>query len=135
MKYTKENLHKYLKDYLIRECPHYLKAEFKSMEYIGDFEFKIFEKIKSKVSVYNVKLGNGKEAFGTIGGIVPNRPYSNVIPKPDISDPKSAAKYHLYWEGVNRYRKVFEKGEFKEQGGLEFLADILDIPQKMRLKK
>lgn len=127
MKYNKEHL----RDYLIRECPHYLRAEFKSMEYIGDFEFNIFEDFKSRVSVYNVKLSNGKEAFGTIGGIIPDKPYSNVILKPDISDPEKAAKYHLYWEGINRYRRVFEK----EKGGLELLADILDIPKKMRLKK
>ena len=121
-------------NYLDLECLDYLGSKPVFVKLASDFRIRLFEgEERSRVLVYDVKLENGSEAFGTIGSIAyPHLPpYSNVFPKPEIKDADIAARMHFYLEAINRYgnTSVFSKKESLEQ-----LAEMLEIPMELRRK-
>jgi len=121
-----------IKRYLELECPDYLGSKFVSLEFVHDVVIKLFEgEERSRVLVYNVKLQDTSEAFGTIGGILypHNPPYINVFPKSKVKDADTAASMHLYWEAKNRYGNT---SLFSKKENLEELAEMLEIPKELR---
>ncbi len=122
---------KEMRRYLELECPDYLGSKPSSVELVKDVKIKLFDGKDGRVLVYNVRLQNQQEAFGTIGGMLyPDHiPYSNVFPKTRISDADTAAKMHLYWEAQNRYGKTIF---FSKKENLGELAEMLEIPKELR---
>ena len=125
-----KEVEKTLEEYLKLECPSYIGKKFISMKQIADYTFEIFQDLESRVLVYDVDLEEQTKAFGTIGGMLypKNPPYSNVFANDKrIPDAVTAAKMHLYWEGINRYPNFFKKEE-----NLDRLADSIDLPKELR---
>ncbi len=128
----KEEAKRKIKEYLKWECPRYLDSKLSSVELIHDISINLFEgKEKSRVLVYDVKLQNRTEAFGTIGGILyPHHPpYSNLFPKTRVGDANTAASMHLYLEAVIRYGHT---NAFKNPKDLRGLVELLKIPNGLR---
>ena len=129
---NREQAENEIKRYLELECPHYLGSKVASVELVKDTAIKLFEGEKrSRVLVYDVKLQDTSEAFGTIGGILypDNPPYSNVFPKSEVKDADTAASIHLYWEAINRYGNT---SFFSKKENLEELAEMLELPKELR---
>ncbi len=128
----REESEKSMREYLELECPHYLGTKLVSLELVDDITIKLFEEgDRSRVLVYNVKLNNDSEAFGTLGGILypAHPPYSNVFPKEKVKNPDIAASMHLYFEAINRYGHA---SLFNTKEKLEELVDMLEIPRELR---
>jgi rRNA processing protein Gar1 len=128
---NREETEKEMRNYLELECPHYLGSKPDSIELVQDVSIKLFEGTKrSRVLVYDVKLQNNSEAFGTLGGILYplHSPYLNVFPKEKIKEANIAASMHLYFEASNRYKNGF----FGKKENLDELAEMLEIPQELR---
>ena len=128
----KEEAKRKMEEYLIWECPRYLDSKLASVELIHDISINLFEgKEKSRVLVYDVKLQNRTEAFGTIGGILyPHHPpYSNLFKKTKVKDANTAASMHLYLEAVIRYGQT---STFKNPEDLRGLVELLKIPKGLR---
>lgn len=115
--------------YLEIECPHYLGGKPISAELVKDSSVEFIEGQKSRVLVYDVRLDNQSEAFGTIGGILYNlqQPSCNLFPKSKVDNANLAAGMHLYLEAKMRFPKFFGKGK-----NLEKLAIGLEIPNNLR---
>lgn len=128
----REQAEKEIREYLELECPDYLGSKPAYVELVHDVAIKLFEgEERSRVLVYDVKLQDKSEAFGTIGGILyPHHPpYSNVFPKAQVKDVDTAASMHLYWEAHNRYGNT---SLFSKKENLEELAEMLEIPKELR---
>lgn len=128
----REKTEKEMKNYLEMECPHYFDSGFASLKLVNDIAIKLFEgEERSRVLVYNVKLKDSLEAFGTIGGILypVNPPYSNVFSKTNIKNANIAASMHLYSEAKIRYGCT---SVFQNLKNLEELAEMLEIPKELR---
>ena len=117
--------------YLKLECPHYLGGKPISIELVRNLAFIVLEGWESRVLVYDVKLDNNSEAFGTIGGLLyPEHPlYNNVFSKEKVKDSEVAGRMHLYWEAINRYGNTLGNKD-----NLESLAEMLEIPRELRNK-
>ena len=129
---NREEAEKEMRSYLKLECPHYLGSKPASVELVHDVAIKLFEgEERRRVLVYDVKLQDKSEAFGTIGGILyPHQPpYSNVFPKTQVKDTNTAASMHLYWEARNRFGNT---SLFSKKENLEEFAEILEIPKELR---
>jgi len=126
---NREQAEKEMRTYLKRECPHYLGATPNSIRAVADTSMELIEGQKSRVLVYDVKLTNEIEAFGTIGGILYGiqPPSCNVFPKSEIKKANLAVGMHLYIEAKMRFPKFFSKN-----GHLEQLAMLLEIPENLR---
>lgn len=65
---NREQAEKEMQRYLRLECPHYLGGNPASVELVKDLAFTLFEGNESRVLVYDVRLDNKTEAFGTMRG-------------------------------------------------------------------
>lgn len=126
-----EAAEKQMRKYLEDETPGYLGAKPVSLDLVLKAAWNIIDLEKKSVAlVYDVKLDNGSEAFGTIGGLLypDHPPYANVFPKSDVSNEELAARMHFYHEAGLRYQGP---GGF-DKASLEGLAESLEIPENLR---
>lgn len=128
---NKEQAEKEIQRYLKLECPHYLGGNLVSVKLVKDLFLTLFEGNESRVLVYDVRLDNNSDVFGTIGGLLyPHHPpYSNVFSKERAKDSEVAGKMHFYWEAVNRYGNT---SVFGNKDNLKQLAEMLEIPKELR---
>ena len=124
-------LTKHMEAYLRLECPHYFGAPLVSMQHSGIYKVQLFDDGPCRVSVWEAKLDNYPSAYGVTGTslIDTQMPISNVYHTEEVrNSPEIAARAHILVESQ------FFGNEFWKEYTLEQIAEILEVPQEVRIK-